>query len=44
MKNYFISESTSRMEEGKTVIWEFSEINIKFPLQVMRVEKAVSIS
>ena len=25
MSNYFISQSTGRMEEGKTVLWKFPE-------------------
>ena len=30
MSNYFISTSTGDMEEGKTLIWQFPESNIKF--------------
>lgn len=44
MKNYFISESTGRMEEGKTVIWKFPEFDIKFPVQVIKIEKEKLIS
>ena len=28
MSNYFISESTGRMEEGKNLIWRFPEFDI----------------
>lgn len=44
MKNYFISESTRRMEKGKTVVWKFPEFDIKFPVQVVQVEKDKLIS
>lgn len=46
MKNYFISESSGRMEEGKTVIWKFPEFEIKFPVQVIKIEinKLISYS
>lgn len=44
MKNYFISESTGRLEEGKTVVWKFPEFEIKFPVQVVRIKKDNLIS
>lgn len=44
MKNYFISESTGRMEKGKTVVWKFPEFDIKFPVQVVQVEEYNLIS
>ncbi|HAF28127.1 MAG TPA: ATPase [Bacteroidales bacterium] len=44
MKNYFISESTGRMEKGKTVVWKFPEFDIKFPVQVVQIEEYNLIS
>src|SRR3569832_110227 len=44
MKNYFISESTGRMEEGKTVTWKFLEMDLKFPVRVGKIEKDKFIS
>lgn len=32
MKNYFIASSTGRLEEGKTVEWNFPEFPEKFPV------------
>lgn len=34
MTNYFISESTGNMEEGKTLTWKFPEFDMKFPVRV----------
>ncbi|MDR2533979.1 MAG: SRPBCC family protein [Tannerellaceae bacterium] len=34
MKNYFISESSGRMEEGKTIIWRFPEFDMEIPVRV----------
>jgi uncharacterized protein YndB with AHSA1/START domain len=39
MTNYFISESTGPMEEGKEVTWKFPEFEIKVPVKVSKVEK-----
>jgi uncharacterized protein YndB with AHSA1/START domain len=39
MCNYFISESTGRMEEGKEVTWKFPEFDEKFPVRVKKIEK-----
>jgi len=44
MTNYFISKSNGRMEENKTLIWEFPEFDTTFPVQVIRIEKDKSIS
>ncbi|WP_313807758.1 SRPBCC domain-containing protein [Flavobacterium sp.] len=38
MSNYFISESTGRMEEGKNLIWKFPEFDLKFPVRVGKIE------
>src|SRR5688500_7445478 len=44
MSNYFISSSTGRMEEGKTLTWQFPEFDMKFPVKVDRVLKDELIS
>jgi uncharacterized protein YndB with AHSA1/START domain len=44
MSNYFISQSTGRMEEGKTLEWKFPEFDIKVPVRVLKVEKDRYIS
>lgn len=33
MTKYFISESSGRIEEGKTVSWKFPEFSIVFPVR-----------
>jgi len=44
MTNYFISKSTGRMEEGKTVTWQFPEFDMKVPVRVRKIDKDRSIS
>ena len=44
MSNYFIAESTGRMEEGKTLVWRFPEFDVDVPVQVDRVEEGRYIS
>lgn len=44
MSNYFISTSTGRMEEGKSVIWQFPEFDMKFPVHVRKIDKDKYIS
>ncbi len=44
MKNYFISKSTGRMEEGKTVKWNFPEFEFDAPVRVGKIEKDKYIS
>jgi uncharacterized protein YndB with AHSA1/START domain len=39
MCNYFISESSGRMEEGEEVTWKFPEMDIRFPVQVTKIVK-----
>ena len=39
MSNYFISKSSGRMEEGKTLTWEFPEMKMQFPVYIRKVEK-----
>ena len=44
MSNYFISESTGRMEEGKNLIWKFPEFDIEAPVRVGKIETDKYIS
>lgn len=44
MSNYFISKSTGRMEEGKTLTWQFPEMDMEFPVQIKKIEKDKYIS
>lgn len=44
MCNYFIAESTGRMEEGKTVEWKFPEFEARFSVRVGKVELDKSVS
>jgi len=44
MKNYFISESSGIMQEGKTVVWKFPEFDVEFPIRIGKIEKDSYIS
>ena len=44
MCNYFISQSTGRMEEGKNLVWRFPEFDMDIPVRVVKVEKDKYIS
>lgn len=44
MMNYFISESSGRIEEGKTVIWRFPEFDSDAPIRIGRIEENRYIS
>jgi uncharacterized protein YndB with AHSA1/START domain len=44
MSNYFISESTGIMEEGKNLIWKFPEFESECPIRVGKIEKNKYIS
>lgn len=44
MKNYFISESTGRMEQGKQITWRFPEFEMNVPVRVDIIEKDKYIS
>jgi uncharacterized protein YndB with AHSA1/START domain len=44
MSNYFISKSSGRMEEGKTLTWQFPEFDMQFPVRVKKVEQDKFIS
>jgi uncharacterized protein YndB with AHSA1/START domain len=37
MSDYFISKSSGRMEAGKTLIWQFPEIEMEFPVSVHKI-------
>ncbi|MFV8225592.1 SRPBCC domain-containing protein, partial [Christiangramia aquimixticola] len=39
MSNYFISESSGRMEEGETLTWKFPEFDMRFPVELTRIKK-----
>ena len=38
MCHYFISDSTGRLEAGKTLIWKFPEFTMEIPVRVVNVE------
>jgi uncharacterized protein YndB with AHSA1/START domain len=38
MTNYFISKSSGRLEEGKTILWKFPEFDNEFPIRVGKIE------
>lgn len=44
MCNYFISQSTGRMEEGKNLIWKFPEFDFECPVSVVKIEPSSLIS
>jgi uncharacterized protein YndB with AHSA1/START domain len=44
MSNYFISQSSGKMEEGKQLTWQFPEFDEKFPIRVSKIEKDRYIS
>lgn len=44
MTNYFISESSGRLESGKEVIWKFPEFEDKFLVKEIKIENNSSIS
>ena len=44
MSNYFISKSTGRIEEGKTLTWQFPEFEMEFPVRIDKIEKDKYIS
>lgn len=38
MRNYFISQSTDRMEAGKEIFWKFPEFDEQFPIRVDKIK------
>ncbi|MBT8319602.1 MAG: ATPase, partial [Gramella sp.] len=44
MSNYFISESTGPLEEGKTVTWKFPEFDMTFPVHGKTIHQPELIS
>lgn len=44
MSHYFISESSGKMEEGKTINWKFPEFEEAFPVTILKVKPNELIS
>jgi uncharacterized protein YndB with AHSA1/START domain len=44
MSNYFISQGSGRMEEGRRLTWKFPEFDMEIPVRADRVEKDSYIS
>ncbi|HEY0029109.1 MAG TPA: SRPBCC family protein [Bacteroidia bacterium] len=44
MANYFISESSGRMDEGRELIWRFPEFDMNVPIRVQEVIRDKYIS
>lgn len=44
MSNYFISNGSGKMEEGRQIIWRFPEFDMDFPIRVSKIEKDKYIS
>ena len=44
MTQYFISESTGFMEQGKTLMWKFPEFEEQFPVHVEKIDQGKLIS
>ena len=44
MINYFISKSDGRIEQGKTLNWEFPEFEGRWPVSILRVDPDKHIS
>src|SRR5687767_3111467 len=44
MSNYFISESSGYMEQGKNLTWKFPEFTFEAPVRVANVEKDKYVS
>jgi uncharacterized protein YndB with AHSA1/START domain len=44
MSNYFISQGSAKMEEGKHILWRFPEFDSEFPIRVDKLEKNKYIS
>ncbi len=44
ISNYFISKSSGRLEQGKTITWQFPEMDMEFPVRVnkMQTDKFIS--
>jgi len=44
MSNYFISQSSGRMEEGRHLVWRFPEFDMDAPVRCGKIEKDKYIS
>lgn len=43
MAHYFISKSNGRMEQEKTLEWEFPEFDLSFPVRISTINKPTYI-
>jgi uncharacterized protein YndB with AHSA1/START domain len=39
MSNYFISSASGQLEEGKTIIWRWDDVDAELPITVKKVDK-----
>jgi uncharacterized protein YndB with AHSA1/START domain len=44
MSNYFISQGSAKMEQGKQILWRFPEFDLEFPIRVDKIEQDKYIS
>src|SRR6478672_5844955 len=44
MSNYFISRSSGRIEEGKSLVWGFPEFDMDVPVRIGKIEKDKYVS
>ena len=44
ISNYFLSKSSGRLEQGKTLRWRFAEMDLEFPVRVNQVQTDKFIS
>jgi uncharacterized protein YndB with AHSA1/START domain len=44
MSNYFISQGSAKMKQGKQILWRFPEFDLEFPIRVDKIEQDKYIS
>jgi uncharacterized protein YndB with AHSA1/START domain len=44
MSNYFISQGSAKMEQGRKILWRFPEFDAEFPIRVDKIEQDKYIS
>jgi uncharacterized protein YndB with AHSA1/START domain len=44
ISNYFLSASSGRMEEGRTLTWKFPEMDVNFPVRVDKIRNNKYVS
>jgi len=44
MSNYFISQGSAKMEQGRKILWRFPEFDSEFPIRVDKIEQDKYIS